>query len=145
MRKLLRFSFVILIALSLFSCEKDDGNGGKTKTDLLTAHAWVFSDVTSDSDDAMVEFALALVKAIMEDAVYVFDANGSYSLTVYSETGTGTWEFSSDEKTLILDEGTEDEVQNQIVTLTDSQLVLSSTDVDEDIGTYTVTYTWVKQ
>jgi hypothetical protein len=66
-----------------------------------------------------------------------FKSNQTFNIDIGGESDTGTWELSSDNKTLILDEGTEDETIAEVKILTSTQLHLVFTtneylDFDED-------------
>ncbi len=143
MKKLFKYTSPFLILLFLFAalgCEKEDEF---SKEELLTAHTWRFSDMTADTDTQDILDLITFVKALMTGATLNFDDDGTYSMTAMQQTDTGTWDLSSDEKTLIMDKGTADESETTLVSLTLTKMVW------EDEGDYldeifTTTTVWIK-
>ena len=143
MKKLFKYTSPFLILLFLFAalgCEKEDEF---SKEELLTAHTWRFSDMTADTDTQDILDLITFVKALMTGATLNFDDDGTYSMTAMQQTDTGTWDLSSDEKTLIMDKGTADESETTLVSLTLTKMVW------EDEGSYldeifTTTTVWIK-
>ncbi|MEA1898182.1 MAG: lipocalin family protein, partial [Bacteroidota bacterium] len=130
MKKVLKIASPVLVLLFLFAalgCEKEDEF---SKEELLTAHTWRFSDMTADTDTQDILDLITFVKALMTGGTLSFDDDGTYSMTAMQQTDTGTWELSSDEKTLIMDKGTADESETTLVSLTLTKMVW------EDEGDY---------
>lgn len=150
MSKFLKFSTGILVCLVILvtsGCEEDQLN----KEGLLTAHPWKFEKFETNSANpdiqSMAIFANALLAA--SGAVWTFDEDGSHTLTLTNldppESETGTWELSSDGKTLILEKGTDDEGETTIRTLTSSKLVFEEESWDEELEVfYTTSNSWIK-
>jgi hypothetical protein len=139
MKKLFKIPCLImtLIILAVSSgCEKDN----QTTTELLTAHIWRFDKVTTTSADEDIQNAVALVNALMTGATLVINADGTYTLTILNQDDDGTWQLSADEEKLIMDNTDE----MTIVKLTENELIMSGTEVDEDLGPITSTLYWKK-
>ncbi len=143
MKKLFKYASPFLILLFLFAalgCEKEDEF---SKEELLTAHTWRFSDMTADTDTQDILDLVTFVKTLMTGGTLSFDDDGTYSMTAMQQTDTGTWDLSSDEKTLIMDKGTVDESETTLVSLTLSKMKWE--DEGEYNGeTFTTTTTWIK-
>jgi hypothetical protein len=147
MKKILRYSvlsFLILSILAITGCKKDDEGNGPDKSSLLTAHVWKFSSITTSSTDPDVQLAVNLVAAFMTNGTMTYAAGGTYTITMLGQSDSGTWELSADGKTITVDKGTADETFHTIKTLTADVLEFSESVVDEDLGTFDITYKWVK-
>jgi len=131
------FLFYILI-FATTGCEEEN----KNKEALLTAHMWKFDKMETNSTnqdilDAMV-FANALLASVGLE--WTFDTDGSHTLTATNldppESEEGTWELSSDGKTLFIEKGTVDEEEMTIRTLTSDKLVFEEESWDDDLDVY---------
>lgn len=102
-KSMIYFSLAIIAIALTTSCSKDeDSNGSDNPEDLLTSKTWVLSSVSSDSDDAMVLLVVAILN-YMKDSEYVFNADGTYTITFEGESESGDWEYTESSKTLLLD------------------------------------------
>jgi len=73
------------------------------------------------------------------DGTIEFKKGGTYSSTSAGTTETGTWELTSDGKTLTMDKGTADAFAFTVTTLTSTDLKLSGDQSETDNGlTFTV-------
>jgi len=72
------------------------------------------------------------------EGMLTFNANGTYTIADSEGMDTGMWNLKNGDKTLVIDEGTEFEVEIDIVSLTNSRFEGSITesdnseDIDED-------------
>ena len=124
--------FSIILALFLFSlmsCDNDDGVV-LTKTELLTSSPWIFDGIDSGNPSAD-----ALSAAFLTGATFTFTITGTYEFTFLdsSNNNNGLWEFSGDERSIILEKNTKDEDDWSILALNANQLHISF--VDLDLGT----------
>jgi hypothetical protein len=117
--KALNFSvcFVLVLALSLSSCKKDDG--AKSPKEILTSKSW-----------KMISSKLNGVETIQEcdkDDYITFAANGTYNYNVSAikcydgdENYSGVWTLSNDGKTITVDgePGSVVITENQVVATT---------------------------
>jgi hypothetical protein len=142
MQKLQYFAIVLLISGTLFSCKKDSGTSAPTKTDLLTKADW--KAVNIEVDTIGVFFSVwPLVPTCGKDDITTYKADHTYKVaegaTKCKPTDpdifeSGSWQFSADEKLLIL-QGT-DNYTIDILTDTDLKLTIR----DGTFG-YRFTYT----
>jgi len=141
MKSTFKFTAILLAGLFLFSCTKDKNQSTES---LLTSITWVFDRLETNSQDELVIGLLALAEALMTDATYTFRLDGTYTMSALGETDDGTWELSSDEKTVTFDKGTADEYQQTIVKLNGNELVLRSEEDPADEEPYSVTFYWLR-
>ncbi len=160
-KKLRRFFIVLFLGLSvglMTSCTKDN-NGDVNSANLVGK--WTVSSQTIDitiNDQPIMDYLTGTMGLTQDLAQSFSDAmtsseggtptgyveikdDGTYSSTMGLDAGapaeTGTWELSSDGKTLTLDKGTENEGTAEITTLTSSKLVMivsdeQSQDINQD-------------
>ncbi len=130
-----------LIIMILSSCEKDSNE--ETAVDLIGT--WTIDNqvidlmvgnesalsllvlafqITEAEAQAMIdEFLIEYIDDI-EGGTINFMANHNYFFSLEGDTDDGTWDLSSDKKSLILDDGTIDETIFEVITLTANSLVL---------------------
>lgn len=109
-----QFIAITMFTLMLLSCGTDDPKVDKRA--LLVGVKWTFSEVEAED-----ELTQGLITSLYQGSTFTFNANGSYN----GEFGDwidnlayeGTWELTTDEKKIILDKGTDDESNLEIVTL----------------------------
>lgn len=92
------------------SCSKDD-DPTLTKTQLLTQNTWKYNSGTVS--DPLFQLLLALYAG----TEYTFKIDKTYSGTQLTLPTDGKWELSPDEKNLILDKGTTEELTFEITKL----------------------------
>lgn len=149
----LSFMFLSLMVVFVTSCEKsEDGDGDKSAS---IEGAWTYESATASVtidgkdileffkamglDDAQAQVFADLMTAemIQSSGSIEFKSDGTYSATWDGEAETGTYTLSDDKKTLTIDASDDDAATMDVVTLSDSQLVLklsetSKEDMDED-------------
>jgi hypothetical protein len=116
---------LLLSILIITGCKKDDEPKQPTKTDILTGREWKFQDLFAFGQN-LTSLGVAQYLGGVTNSNFKFNKDGSYVATDRTTNATtpGKWEFSADEKQLILDKGTADETTFEIVTLTDKNLDL---------------------
>lgn len=136
-----------LTLFTLISCDKDkDGNGGSSDlVGIWTVTSSSF-EITINNVD-VIDYLMAAMELTEEEAeMFVdmffsdmgmtgtieFKSDGTYITKSDGETDTGTWKLSSDKKTLTMDDGTADEVNATVVSLTSSKLVVEFTESESD-------------
>ena len=139
MKSTTKFAALLLIGMLSFSCTKDN----KSAESLLTSITWLFDNLEHTSQDEFTSGLLDLAEALMTGATYNFRSDGTYTLSAMGDSDDGTWELSSDEKTITFDKGTEDELQQTIVRLNGNELVLRSEEDPADEDPYSITFYWV--
>jgi hypothetical protein len=115
MKKSAYIFLVILLACitGFYSCEKDEG--GTSISDLLVGTTWVYDTLeVSDLTNSGLLIAAGFTHLAYESSEYDFLDNGTYTLTSDLVNEDGTWELV-DSKLLIMDKGTEDEMQLEII------------------------------
>ncbi len=135
------FSGIVMISLLLLTltgCETDN-------TALLTDGVWNFENLTTDSEDELIQGFIAIGKAVLTDATMEFQTSGDYILDspLLDDPETGTWTLVGDDQ-LILDSDDELPSTGNIETLTKKELKYMETYVDENQEAYTITTTWTR-
>ncbi|WP_276495690.1 hypothetical protein [Pontibacter litorisediminis] len=130
--KLLTLFFASLSLLTLVSCDKDDDQD-LSKTEMLTGGEWTGNQVYSGGVNVTTQVE-ALLESDISSAKFNFAKDGSYTIKFDGNTiSSGDWQFGSSEKTIVLDEGTEDENTYTVNKLTPSDLYLEGDlPVDEE-------------
>ena len=114
------FFILPLIAGIIFfhSCEKDENH--VNKSDLLTDNIWAYDSLeVTPTTDAGVLLAAAFMHIAFQGSEYDFFKDGTYELTSNQVNKSGTWELVEN-KTLLMDEGTDDEMVLEIIKMNDS-------------------------
>ncbi|WP_299708165.1 hypothetical protein [uncultured Pontibacter sp.] len=120
-QKLLTFLFALLLITSLSSCKKDDDKG-PSKRDMLTAGEWRGASVWWNGTDITNELREAEEFPFDVSQLYIkFDKVGTYLDTYSGVTDNGTWEFTQNEESLLLDRATSFESTVRITNLTDTE------------------------
>jgi hypothetical protein len=166
-KALVTVGLLCTIAVTCFfsSCNDDDES---TPSDLLIGE-WIFSTATMElsiDDKTLVQYLMDegglteseaeiyddLLFGMIEDefvpestVVITIKSNDTYLITdPSSEDNEGTRELSADGKTLTLDKGTEDEMMFEVVSLSESKLVINSIqELEDDFDEDTVNETMV--
>lgn len=143
------FSSLLLlttISVGLFACQKDSGNNNATtKTDLLTAGAWVHESSGVDVDkNGTIELSLeaAGVPQCRLDNVLTFQKNNTAVAdegaakcnTADPQTTNFSWQFADNEGALVFSGNVFNQLNGKFAvrTLTNSSLSLSK---DTTVGT----------
>jgi hypothetical protein len=93
--------FLYALTAVVSSCDNDESN--MTREEMLTAKSWkILSSKTNNVAD--------VIEDCEKDDFLTFATNGTYTYNIgtkkcdsYESNESGTWEFSSDEKYLIID------------------------------------------
>lgn len=157
-QKIKTWAALAFSAIILFSCSKDDDDGGsQTKTSLLTSSSWKLIAYTANpaedwNGDGQNETDLyAAMNACEKDHTLTFKTNGDMvtdykTLCDYEagdpQTQTDKWRFADNEASLIITEEGDDEDPFSIVELTATRLKIrnSYTDRNGTQHTYEQTY-----
>ncbi len=121
MKNKLFLLLIPLLAGVLFfqSCEKDDKT--VSKKELLVNHVWEYDSMqVSDMNDAGLLFAAAVLHLSYEDGELDFENDGTYNLTSSLTSLSGVWELVNN-KTIIFDKETDDEMEWEIVKINSSE------------------------
>ncbi len=136
-----------LVIMATSGCEDDK----LEKEELLTAHPWKFEKAETTSTNPDIQSAVLLTSGLLAaaGAEWTFYENGTHTLTLTNldppESDNGTWEMSSDGKTLTMTMGDQGEIDTTIKTLTSNRLVFEEELWDaEQQEFYTNTNSWVK-
>jgi hypothetical protein len=125
--RLLSFLFVALVMSTLTSCSKDD-DAAPSPQALLTAKEWQGNKYLIDGQD-MSSFL------DIDQMYWKFNSNGTYTMRVDGDSETGTWELTSNNQKLLLD----DEYTLDVVKLTNTALNVTYEEEDTESGeSYTV-------
>jgi hypothetical protein len=116
-----RSIFVILPLLLgivyLQSCEKDEVK--IDKSELLTENIWAYDTLEIvPTTDAGFLLAAAVLHMAFQGAEYDFYKDGTYDMTSDMTSISGIWELVEN-KTLLLDKGTENEMSLEILKIND--------------------------
>lgn len=120
-QKLLLYLFALLLVTSFSSCKKDDDKGPSNR-DLLTAGEWrgyaVFINGNEFTRELREhdEFPFDVSRY-----TFRFDKAGTYLHSYDGETDNGTWEFTNNEQSLLLDKSTRMQATIKISKLTDKE------------------------
>jgi hypothetical protein len=121
MKNKLSLFIVPLFAGMLFfiSCEKDDKT--VSKKDLLVNHVWEYDSLqVSDINNAGLLFTAAAFHMSYQNGEMDFNNDGTYDLTSSIISLSGVWELVNN-KTIILDKATDDEMVWEILTINSSE------------------------
>ena len=100
-----------ILACLLFSCSKDDDDDAPSNTSLLTKADWKWINVELDTATGVYFSYLPYLEACDKDDITTFKSDFTYKVVEGAskcdtgdpdEVERGTWQFSSDEKILIL-------------------------------------------
>ena len=110
--------FILALTLTVPSCKKDETTLSKKK--ILIAKSWQLSSIKENGvTDVLHDCDKDNILTFLLDGTYSFDPN-VIKCDLGSKIESGTWSLSSDEKFLLLDDGT----QMTIVELSEIKLVL---------------------
>jgi len=140
MKKLLSgISLVLVLILALNSCADPES------TELLTDGIWKFSNLTTDSDDAEIQEFVNIWKISMTDATMEFQEGGDYIMTyLIGEPEMGTWTLVGDDQLIITSEASGAPITGNIQDLTEDKLKYIATLPTQELGTFSVTFSWKK-
>ncbi len=143
-----KWMIIGIAAIFLAACNDEDENVAD-KADLVgiwTAQS-VDVEITINGEDFIVYLAEALGISESQaqsfadqmideiesdfDGTITFKEDNTYDTNFGDESDSGTWSLSGDGKNLILDEGTDDEVNAEIVEITSSTLRLMFSETEE--------------
>ncbi len=106
---------VVMLAgtIGFYSCEKD--KSGTSVRDLMVGTTWVYDtlEITDLNNDGLL-IAAAFTHLAYEGSEYDFNDDGTYTLISDLVDVDGNWELL-DSKILLMDKGTEDEMQLEIL------------------------------
>jgi hypothetical protein len=125
MKKHLAFLILSCVCILAFSgCKKDDEKP-ITKTDILSAKAWKFQDLSAFGQN-VTALGVAGYLGGIANSDFKFNKDGTYTATnrTSSASTQGKWEFGNNETQLILDKGTANETPYDIITLSNTNLDL---------------------
>jgi hypothetical protein len=133
MKKQLLKTLVIVAAIVLVSCSKDDDK--PSKTDLLTAKSWSTtkyemkgSDVTADYRDACNDDDIS---QFLKDGSYKDDI-GTVKCYDGDTNSSGTWKWLENETILQINYPGDDPYDWKLLQLTSTTVKISIYDADED-------------
>jgi len=145
----LNFLLVILLVFAVACGDDDEPIDNNPTTEEMLVGTWTTSatEVTAEVDgQPLVDYLVdvlgysegdaalfnAFFEAGLEDSVtgsITLNANNTYESNFDGDIDNGTWSLSADESTITLDEGTADEVELDISSLTSTTLTVSLNDV----------------
>ncbi|MEK6780764.1 MAG: hypothetical protein AABY93_03610 [Bacteroidota bacterium] len=146
--KALKYLTLLGFLLFLANCSKDDD---PTPSDMIVGN-WTISTVDLTikvGSQSLVDYLIAQGLTSSEAQLYATQISddfkdtagnldikkgGTYSTTSGGYTDTGTWELTSDGKTLTLDKGTADESVFTVTALSSTNLNLTGDLTDTDSG-----------
>lgn len=128
-KPILLLLLVVFTGMALLSgCSKDEdspSSGNKTRRELLTSKTWELKSAESQGEDVTTAVALGLRKL-------KFDANGMVTVTGdFTGTGMAPWTLAENDTKIIIGQGTEDETEATILSLTSSELKIRMLFEDE--------------
>jgi len=121
---ILRTLLIILVTFSLNSCYLSS-ELPLDQTTLLTKKLWTFDSLIGYDD-----FGIQLGLALNEKMTYSFSENGHCTIVSLGVSRDNTWEFNKDESTIQFNNGTADQQEWNIISLDETELVVSFEDVD---------------
>lgn len=126
------------VMITFTACETDN-------TSLLSDGVWKFENMTTDSENETIRGFILLGKAVLTDGTLEFNSDKTYILNapLADEPQTGTWSLVGDDQ-LIMNGDDGNISTSNIQTLTKKELKYLETFVDENMDSYSVTTTWVK-
>ncbi|MDJ1472087.1 hypothetical protein [Xanthocytophaga flava] len=166
MRQFRQLFLLAILALTVFACSKDDDPKPQTNADLLVAHSWRLTALSSDKpipfvdeDDTTVITPISdlynqYFPPCMRDDVFSFTSDGKYTI---DDVGTscggdkisvfGTWFMSGDKDALVLTGGGyisyfTQNIENWTITELNSTSFKATTYLSSSTTAYTITYTF---
>ena len=125
--RLLSFLFATLFVVTFSSCGDDEDDVKPSASAMLTAGIWQANEVFVDGIDFSQNVDL-------ENTNIIFNSDGTYVFELNGDTQNGTWELTSNDQKILLDEGRSDEITADILQLTNSNLDIELTETDPDTG-----------
>ncbi|SNT27166.1 hypothetical protein SAMN05421640_3083 [Ekhidna lutea] len=141
---------LLLVILSVFiACSEDEGITAGVSGKLIgswNSGSVAVTDITINGDDLatyytnlgispdLIEQIETALESEIEQGFQIdieFKSDGTYTSTDSEGTDSGTWELTSNDTKVLFDKGTEDELEVNIVSLTESMFVGSFTQVDD--------------
>jgi hypothetical protein len=110
MKLIKTLAFFLLIPMFFSACKKEaTPASGTTKTDILCKPTWKVEEMRVDKHIESDDYT--------EHERWRFSADGTYKYGYDIPASKGTWKFSDNEKSIIMDEDTNNEVSASLVTL----------------------------
>lgn len=132
--QLLALLFVALFSLTLTSCDDDDDDEPSNRA-LLTAGTWTAESVAVDGSVFTKEQILLFTGEDISTWTVKFNDDGTGTITIFGDSGTGEWRFADNEQTIVFGSGA-DESRAKINKLTSTELFLEFTGDDVDSGDF---------
>ncbi len=111
-----------MLGLLLFftACKNDDGPkpGPTGKKDQISKVWKVETVLVNNSPDQTTNYS---------SYRFEFKKDGTYTFTLGTDSGSGSWEFTSNEQKIVFDKGTAQEALVNVLSLSDSQLEIEFT------------------
>jgi hypothetical protein len=130
----LRTLLIILVTFSLNSCYLTS-DIPLDQTTLLTKKLWAFDSLVGYDD-----FGIQLGLALNDKMTYNFLENGHCTIVTLGVSRDNTWEFNNDGSAILFNTGTADVQEWTIISLNETELVISFEDVDALNGRVTWTF-----
>lgn len=130
----LRTLLIILVTFSLNSCYLTS-DIPLDQTTLLTKKLWAFDSLVGYDD-----FGIQLGLALNDKMTYSFRVNGYCTIVTLGVSRDNTWEFNNDGSAILFNTGTADVQEWTIISLDETELVISFEDADALNGIVTWTF-----
>jgi len=130
----LRTLLVFLVFFPLNACYIT-GELPKDETALLTEKVWTFDSLIGYDD-----FGIQLELALNEKMTYSFNKNGICTIVALGVSRENVWEFNNDKTIVIINPGQADAQEWNIISLSETELVVSFEDADALNGTVIWTF-----
>lgn len=130
----LRTLLIILVTFSLNSCYLTS-DIPLDQTTLLTKKLWAFDSLVGYDD-----FGIQLGLALNDKMTYSFRENGYCTIVTLGVSRDNTWEFNNDGSAILFNTGTADVQEWTIISLDETELVISFEDADALNGIVTWTF-----
>ncbi|MDA9072125.1 hypothetical protein N9J85_00375 [bacterium] len=152
--KLFKYSLIVLISISLFSCEKDDDEASEivpqTNTEKLCGKNFFVTDFEETKNGVIISTIDSLTACDLDDferyetnGVYTYDEGATKCDPTNPQTETGTWTFYDSETKLFYDNDTsfiQNIIRNDGTVLILVHSYIDMGDTIETTFTYTARY-----
>jgi hypothetical protein len=133
--KFFRSILIASLLVSFIACDKIVEELANSKTVLLTKKLWTF-----DSLSGYDEFGNLFAATFFTGTTYQFRPDGTYTAVILAQTGDSTWEFNADQTVITLEPGTAKAVFWKVITLSETELIITFEDADALAGIVTITF-----